>query len=162
MKFRTTLIALIAVATFALSLNESAKASEVILDSTSFIVGRQSFTDAFELSGPGTLTITLSDVAWPTTLASLDLVVGTAQGLLGPEMGVGTQSYQVSGGDIFAQWFGTAQGALDAGAFGLKIEFAPSASPVPLPNSVLLLLSGLLAMGWLQLRRDSSVEIKLM
>ena len=148
MKIRSTVVGLICLIGLAVSVSDRAQAGEVLYDGTGFMVGQQTFTDSFVLPGPGTLTITLSDVAWPDLLASLDLVVGTAQGLLGPEMGVGTQSFQVSGGDVFAQWFGTAQGPLDAGAYGLKIEFAPSATPVPLPSSVVLLLSGLLLLGW--------------
>ena len=131
----------------------SASASEVILDSSGFITGQQTLTDTFSVSGPGTLTVTLTDMVWPVALASLDMTVGTAQGLLGPEVGVGTNSFQVNGGgQVIAQWFGTAQGPLDAGVYGLKIEF----TPVPLPASIVLLLSALGLLLWQ--KRERFVE----
>lgn len=127
----------------------SAGASEVIYDSTGFIRGQQSGMESFDISGPGTLTVELSNEAWPTQLGSLNAVLSTAGGLLGPEMTAGTESFQLTGGEVFAQWFGTAQGPLDVGVYGLKIEFQPSGVlPVPLPTSIALLASGLVLLIW--------------
>jgi hypothetical protein len=126
-----------------------AGAAEVIYDSTGFIRGQQSGMESFDISGPGTLTVQLSNVAWPEQLGSLNMVVSTAGGLLGPEMTTGTESFQLTGGEVFAQWFGTAQGPLDVGVYGLKIEFQPSGVlPVPLPTSIVLLASGLALLIW--------------
>jgi hypothetical protein len=133
----------------------SAGASEMIYDGAGLIRGRQSGMESFNVSGPGTLTVELTNVAWPAPLSSLNATISSpALGLLGPEMGEGTQSYQVTGGEIFAQWFGNAQGPLDTGLYALKIEFTPSAIPVPLPTSIALLVSGLALMGWQRRRRD--------
>jgi hypothetical protein len=50
---------------------------------------------------------------------------------------------------VTAQWFGTAQGQLNAGTYGLNIQFLPSAgTPVPLPTSIALLLSGIGLLIW--------------
>jgi hypothetical protein len=70
--------------------------------------------------------------------------------MMGPEMGAGTYSFNiVAGGNVFAQWFGTAQGPLNAGVFSLKIEFQPlGETAVPLPPSALLLLSGMALLLW--------------
>ena len=88
-------------------------------DSIGFIEGQQSGMESFNVSGPGTLTVELSNIAWPVALGSLNAVISSASGLLGPEMGDGTQSFQVTRGEqIFAQWFGTAQGPLDVGVYG--------------------------------------------
>lgn len=129
---------------------QSAGASEVIYDSIGFIQGQQSGMESFNISGPGTLTVELSNIAWPVALGSLDAVISSASGLLGPEMSDGTQSFQLThGGEIFAQWFGTAQGPLDVGVYGLKIDFQPSGvAPVPLPTSIALLASGLGLLIW--------------
>jgi hypothetical protein len=148
MKFQSILRTMVCVAGLAVASIQTACASEVLYDSIGFLVGQQSFEDSFTVSGPGTLTVTLSDIAWPVALSSLDLVVGTSRGLLGPEMGTGTSTFQVTaGGNIFAQWFGTAQGPLDAGVYGLKVQWAPTAT-VPLPTSIALLLSGLALLAW--------------
>ena len=61
-----------------------ANASEILYDGVGFMQGTQSFTDSFNLSSPGTLTVTLANVAWPTQLASLDLLVSSSSGALGP------------------------------------------------------------------------------
>jgi hypothetical protein len=134
----------------------SAGAAEVMYDGAGFIRGQQAGMESFNLSGPGTLTVQLTNVAWPVPLGSLDAVISSASGLAGPEMGEGTQSYKLtSGGEIFAQWFGTAQGPLDVGVYALKIEFTPNALPVPLPTSIGLLVSGLALLGWQRRSRET-------
>jgi hypothetical protein len=134
----------------------SAGASEVLYDGAGFIRGQQSGMESFNVSGPGTLTVELTNVAWPVALMNLNATISSpALGLLGPEMGTGTQRYAVSsGGEIFAQWFGTAQGPLDAGVYEMKIEFTPTGIPVPLPASIALLISGLALVAWQRRRRD--------
>ena len=134
-----------------------ANADTVLYDGSGFMRGTQSFSDTFNLTAPGTLTVTLTNVAWPQQLASLNFLVSTDNGMMGPEMGAGTYTYNVvAGGNVFAQWFGTAQGPLDAGVYSLKIDFAPSGVPVPLPTSAMLLFSGLALLLW-QRRQNMSV-----
>jgi hypothetical protein len=133
----------------------SAGAAQVEYDGAGFIRGQQAGMESFSVSGPGTLTVQLTNVAWPVPLGSLNAVISSASGLLGPEMGTGTQTYQVTGaGEIFAQWFGTAQGPLNVGVYALNIEFQPNAMPVPLPTSIGLLVSGLALLGWQRRQRS--------
>ncbi len=127
----------------------SASASEVVYAGTGFLSGQQSFSDAFQVSGPGTLTVSLTNVAWPEQLASLNMVVGTTSGLLGPEMGAGTQTFDIkNAGMVYADWFGTAQGPLDTGVYSMNIQFVPAGAAVPLPYSIALLASGFLLLLW--------------
>lgn len=136
----------------------TASASEVLYAGTGFLTGQQSFTDAFQVSGPGTLTVSLTNVAWPEQLASLNMVVGTTSGLLGPEMGAGTQTFDIkSAGMVYADWFGTAQGPLDTGVYSMNVQFAPAGTAVPLPYSIALLASGLLLLLW-QRRRAAPLN----
>jgi hypothetical protein len=136
----------------------SASAAEVLYAGTGFMSGQQSFTDTFQVSGPGTLIVSLTNVAWPEQLASLDMVVGTTSGLLGPEMGAGTQTFDIkSAGMVYADWFGTAQGPLDTGVYSMNIQFMPAGATVPLPYSIALLASGLLLLLW-QRRRSASAD----
>jgi hypothetical protein len=151
-------VAMAAVAAAALFVG-SARASVVLYDSAGFIQGQQSGMESFNVTGPGTLTVELTNVDWPMSLSSLNATISSPQsGLLGPEMGVGTQSFQVAGGEIFAQWFGTAQGPLDAGVYALKIEFTPAALPVPLPATIILLISGLALLAWHRRRVQPSPQ----
>jgi hypothetical protein len=55
----------------------------------------------------------------------------------------GTESVSVGPGTFYAHWFGNAQGTYNEGVVGIDIQFQPSFSTVPLPASLLLLLSGL-------------------
>jgi hypothetical protein len=127
-----------------------ASADTVLYDGSGFLTGTESFSQSFNLTAPGTLTVTLSNVAWPQKLASLNLLVSSDNGMMGPEMSAGTQSFAIAaGGNVYAQWFGTAQGPLNAGVYSLKIDFQPLGGvPVPLPASVVLLLSGLAFLLW--------------
>jgi hypothetical protein len=137
----------------------NASASEVLYSGTGFVSGQEFFTDAFQVSGPGTLTVSLTNVAWPEQLASLNMVVGTTSGLLGPEMGAGTQTFDIKGaGMVYADWFGTAQGPLDTGVYSMNVQFVPAGTAVPLPYSIALLASGLLLLLW-QRRRSTPAKI---
>lgn len=162
MNIRLVLTALVCLIGAQLAAAPGATADEVIYDGSGFLRGQQSFTDSFAVDGPGTLTVTLTNVAWPDSLASLNLLISTpTRGLLGPEMGSGTETFNVTGeSQIFAQWFGTAQGALDVGVYGLKIEFAPAVVSVPLPTSMALLLSGLLLLAWHRRTREWGAPAK--
>jgi hypothetical protein len=132
-----------------------AEAAQVLYNGTGFVQGQQSFVQSFNIPGPGTLTVTLSNVAWPEKLASLNMVLGTASGLMGPEMGVGTETFDVTSGRVFAQWFGTAQGPLDVGVYSMNISFQSNGvTPVPLPASIALLASGLVLLGWQRRHRN--------
>jgi hypothetical protein len=128
----------------------SAAAAELLYSGSGFLEGTQSFTDSFSVSSPGTLTVTLANVGWPAPLSSLNMLVSSPSGALGPEMSAGTSTFNVLAGDVSAQWFGTAQGALNAGVYSLEIQFQPSTSGavVPLPTSIALLLSGIGLLIW--------------
>lgn len=127
-----------------------AQASTVMYEGLGFVQGSQSFTDSMNLPSAGTLTVTLSNIAWPQSLASLNLMLTSANGMLGREMvGDDTETFNVNAGNVLAQWFGSAQGPLNAGVYGVKIEFQPTVgTPVPLPTSIVLLLSGLGLLLW--------------
>jgi hypothetical protein len=124
-------------------------ASQVMYDGVGFIFGQQTVTDSFSVSGPGTLTVTLQDMSFPSPLANLDLVVSTAQGLLGPETAAGTTSYKLTGSEqVYVQALATAEGPLNAGVYGLDVMWKPAIAPVPLPASLALLASGLMLLAW--------------
>lgn len=127
-----------------------AQANTVMYEGLGFLQGTQTFTESLNLASPGTLTVTLSNMAWPEPLANLNLMLTSANGMLGQEMmSGGTETFNVNSGNVLAQWFGTAQGPLNAGVYGVKIEFQPTiGTPVPLPTSIALLLSGLGLLVW--------------
>src|ERR1700760_2461659 len=115
----TRIVTLVTVLLAAFAMAAPVSASEVLYDGSGLLRGQQSFTDTMLLDGPGTLTVTLTNVNWPVQLASLNLIVTSPLGLLGPEMGAGTQSFEIAGGAVTLQWFGLAQGALATGSYSL-------------------------------------------
>jgi len=130
---------------------KAAHADMIIYDSMSIFEGQQAFTDSFNVSTPGTLTVTMTSVPWLDTVTDLSFFMSSPQGTVGAALnGAGTESINLSSpGTYSANWFGNAQGLYDLGVVGLDIEFHPNGTPVPLPASILLMLSGLgLLFAW--------------
>jgi hypothetical protein len=128
----------------------ASRADTVLYDASSFVEGQQSFTQSFNVSGPGTLTVNITDIAWLDIVSDLNCFLSTASGLIDPAAnGGGSESFDVGSGPIYAHWFGSAQGIYDLGVIGVKITFQPAGIPVPLPASLVLLVSGLgVLFGW--------------
>src|ERR1700738_2433400 len=98
MKKRSVLLGALGAAALWSSGLGQAQASEVLYNSSGFLQGTQSFVQAFNIATPGTLTVTLTNVAWPQQLASLNLLLSTANGMMGPEMSAGSFSFVVATG----------------------------------------------------------------
>ena len=148
MRFRNLFAAtMVVIGAWALPLR-AAHADTVLYNSAGFIQGKQSFVQAFNITTPGTLTVTLSNIPWLDTIADLNCFLTSAGGVIGKSMGVGTESIFVGSGTIYAHWFGDANGAYGLGVYGMKVMFQPG-TPVALPKSLILLLSGLgILLGW--------------
>jgi hypothetical protein len=131
------------------------RADTVLYDGISLFQGQQAFTDSFTLATPGTLTLTLSDIPFLDQVSDLTGFLSTSSGVVGTTMGAGSESLSVGAGTYSAHWFGDAQGTYNMGVVGLLIAFQPSnVTPVSLPTSLVLMLSGLgVLFGW-QRRKD--------
>jgi hypothetical protein len=136
---------------------EAARAGTVLYDSASIIAGQGGATQSLDLSAPGTLTITITNIPWLDVVADLTCFLSTTTGVVGNKMyAAGSESVSVGPGTYYANWFGDAQGMYNEGVVGVKIQFQP-ASTVSLPASLVLLLSGLgMLFGW-QSRRTSDL-----
>jgi hypothetical protein len=136
----------------------AARADTVLYDSAGFVQGQQSFVQSFNITTPGTLTVTLSEFSWLDTISNLTGFVSTSSGVMGSTFSSGSESFSIGAGTIYAHWFGEAQGTYDIGVLGVKIMFQPNGvTAVPLPASLILLLSGLgVLLGWQRRARDPS------
>ena len=128
----------------------SAQADTVLMDNTGVLVGQTSFVQPLDITAPGTLTVSLANVPWLDTISGLSFFLSSASSVVGTTMGVGTESMNVSPGMVYAHWLGDANGAYHEGVYSLKIDFQPTGgAPVPIPASIILLLSGLgILFGW--------------
>jgi hypothetical protein len=130
------------------------RASSVLYDSLSVISGQQSTVQSFSVSTPGTLTVTLSDLPWLDPVTGLSAFLSTASGMVGSTFGAGTETFDVAAGTYYAHWFGTASGTYNLGVVGMQIAFQPdNVTPVPLPTSLVLMLSAICALVAWQGRR---------
>jgi hypothetical protein len=117
-----------------------AQANVVLADSVGFIRGTQIFTDTFDITAPGVLTVSLSAIPWLDTLQDLNSFVSSPSGgVLHGTFNGNVESMKVLPGDISVNWYGTAAGTFGVGAYGLHVNF----QPVPTPAALPLLLSGL-------------------
>jgi hypothetical protein len=129
---------------------QAVRADSLIYDGISLFSGQQSFTESFNLTTAGTLTFALSNIPFLDTVSNLSGFLSSTSGQIGNTIGEGSESVSVGAGTYYAHWFGDAQGTYNLGVVGLKISFQPgSVTAVPLPTTLLLMLSGLgLLFGW--------------
>ena len=157
MRARRSLAAILIIGTWAVATG-GARADAVLYDQAGLIQGQQSFVQSFDITSPGTLTVSLSSIPWLDTIADLTCFLTTSSGLVGGSMTSGIETVNVEPGMIYAHWFGDAAGVFGVGAYGLKVEFQPNSAAVPLPASLVLLISGLgILFGW-QIRGEPGRE----
>lgn len=110
---------------------------------TEMITGTDSIVLPFVISGgmpSGTVTVTLTDLAWPGLMSSLSFAASTSTSLLAQLTAPGSVTFGVGGtGSYFATVYGIADPNFGSGLYSLNISY----SPVPLPAAAWLLLSGL-------------------
>jgi hypothetical protein len=110
---------------------------------TEMITGTDSIVLPFVISGGmpgGTVSVTLSDLGWPGAMSALSFAASTSTSLLAQLAAPGSLTFDIGGsGTYFATVFGVADPNFGSGLYSLNLSY----SPVPLPASALLLLSGL-------------------
>jgi hypothetical protein len=133
-------------------------AEQILLMATPLVQGSLASATAFSVPGAGTVTATLTDLAWPAKLASLTFAATTPTSVLASLPGSGQISFNTSAQGIYSAVVGAVaspSGFLDLGWYSLSIGFAPA---VPLPASGWLLLSGLGAVAVTWRRRRSHLS----
>ena len=150
-----------ALALLMLGLVPAARADQVLTEETILFSGSESQTLSLGDPGAGTVTVVLTDLAWPTKLASLSFSMGTASNLLQP-VGSGSNTYSITGVEaLYVHIIGAANslsipGLPSFGLFSLQVDFTPAAPPVPLPASVWLLAWALAGLVGVHLLRSKA------
>ncbi len=140
-----------------LSVPHSASASTILYDDSIFVQGQQSFIQSIVVPTAGTLTVTLSNIPLWDTISGLSLFTSTSSAVLGTPMTAGSETISVQPGTIYAHLFGNANGVYGVGLAGLTMQFQADVAAVPLPGTLVSLLSGLgLLFGW---RRHQTLTI---
>jgi len=149
-----TLFAVLGIA----SVGADPAAASTVLSTTTEVFGSATAVYSFDTPSAGTLNVQLTDVGWPTRLASLSSTIYSSTASLGSLSAAGDLTLLLSGpSDLSAFVSAQAQGALNLGLYSLDITFSPSTSPVPLPSAGLLLTCGvgiLGTIGWRWRRRE--------
>ncbi len=123
-----------------------------IFETTDYIEGIEGLTYSFDIGPhPGTFEATLSDLSFgPMAFDFLGLSISTASQTLGAIEAPGTFTFDAApDATYYANIFGVGAGDFDTGLFGVQVE------AVPLPPSLVMILSGLLLI--VVVRRRSAV-----
>jgi S1-C subfamily serine protease len=139
----------------------AARAASVQELNASYTVGTQGSVaiNQFAVSGPGTVSVSLAELAWPEmNLADLSFELKSSNNqVIGMMTAAGTESFSLtSGGMFYALSYGQANPVsggfpLPYGSYGVTVNYVPAGSPVALPASLWLLLSGVAGLGASQL-----------
>lgn len=127
----------------------SAQASTVAYEDVGFIRGVGFENDSFTVDSNGKYRVTLTDFNFPNSFDELQLMVSTYDTPINTIVGAGAFDFDAKvGTTYFTNVYGVAGGPLDLGLYGIGVEALNSSVPaVPLPASLLLMSSALVALG---------------
>jgi hypothetical protein len=156
-KIRNPLRRAVALTLTAALLGTSVAQADQIFSTSQLIEGTSVISSVnyqFNVSGPGTLSIDLQDLTWPTSLSDLSFTLSTASTVIGQFSGAGTQTFNIaSGGTLYAYVTGEASNPSVGPDYGVGLyTLSAGFTPVPLPAALSLMLSALLGAGLLHLR----------
>jgi hypothetical protein len=134
--------------------------ADTLLTETSLLQGQQSLGYSLKVNGPGTITVSLSDMNWQGRLEDLSFAMAGSTGLVNPALTAAAAGSALTftvgeAGTYFACVSGRATGRYGLGLFSLVVTFAASTPAVPLPPGIWSLLGGLA--GLAALRRKNFV-----
>lgn len=125
-----------------------------LMQQTTLVSSQQTNLYSFDAPSAGTLSITLKDWGFPVPLQQLTASILSQDQVLGsldPSGSTGWQfSVPIQSGGLFDAFVAAQAGNFDGlrfGAYSMSIDFQPSASPVPLPPALDLLLGGMGLLG---------------
>ena len=113
------------------------------INSTQLVWGTSLTVNSLAATGPGAVTVRLTDIQWPQALQSVSVLVTDLnnfwQKIDGPTDPNGLMFNLNGAANLFVAVFARSQDKYSPGVYHLQASFAPA---VPLPAAVWLLLSG--------------------
>lgn len=130
-------------------------ADSILMAQTTLVTNTTSTDDSFVVSSPGTVTVSLQNLDWPTPLSALSFSATSANQVLANWDSATTNqtsdvsTFQVAAGTYFAHIMATAGDplGLDMGLYSLLVTFKPNTPSVPLPASDWMLLTGMFVLA---------------
>jgi len=142
------------------ALSVPARADIVLEQNVQSVLVSSTLTADYTLPSSGTLTVQLTDYAFPAALQSMNFsLFDTSSGsqLIGSMSAAGTEVFNVQAGTISTLFVAVASPATGLGMYGADLTYVPSSSQVPLPpNGGLLLLVGAAFVGALSRTRKAA------
>ena len=142
---------LAALASLGLSQAPHALADTMLLSDTTLVRGTSSAVFSFDAPSAGTVTATLSNLPWPSSLKTLEFAATTSTDVISSWSALDSanetrsESFLVGPGTYFAHIMAAAgDNALNLGLYSLNLTF--STNVVPLPASDWMLLAGVLVL----------------
>lgn len=147
--------------TFAI-FNQTALAAKVVYEDVGFVRGVEESSTQFSISQGGTYEAALIDFKFPVEfeLLSFQLTAGSPSPLFEVDRleGGGSFTFNANPGNYYANLIGVGGGTYEIGLYGLQIS--QLSSVVPLPPSVLLFLSCVLAMFLFGFNGNNPLEVE--
>ena len=126
-----------------------ARAAAVVYENVGFFAGPGHDSHSFTVASAGTYQAKLTDFKFPEYFSELSLSVTTSLTELGRVDTPGLFQFDAAPGTTFyANVYGVPAGALDLGLYGINVSAMSdgNVSPVPVPMSLVLMVSGMIAL----------------
>jgi hypothetical protein len=142
----------------ALIMSGISQAANVAYENVGFIRGYGEQSQSFTVATEGTYSAMLTDFSFPANFDVLGMSVTTSMTELGRISTEGSFTFFAKPEMVlYANVFGEAGGALDLGLYGINISvISDVVAPVPVPGSLLLMLSAMVVIG--AIGRDGKKE----
>lgn len=114
----------------------------ILFQSSTMVTSANINLTELDITTPGTLYVSLSDVKWPSALNALSFTLFNSSEIIGTKL-AGNWTFDIASPSTFFASIFASPGSATAGLYNVQINFQSAVAPVPLPAAAWLLLSGI-------------------
>lgn len=131
--------------------------TETLYQSTTLVTGSSMSIAVLNLDTPGKLTVSLTDLEWPSDLlACLSFTLTDAKSVLGIGSGSGSWDFEIeSATTLYAIFYAAPSAIAKAGMYYADVSYT-SVAPVPLPAAFWFLVSGIAGLFAMRPKQNTS------